>query len=557
MNARAATNTGQSGQPVTWLTGVLQRKCGCGNHTVAGGSCADCEKKKTLGLQTKLTIGEAGDAYEREADHIADQVMSSPGHSSVKGAPLQVQRYAGATGASADSVPDSVGHTLGESGNPLPRAVRQNMEQRFGHDFSQVRVHSGASAANSAREVNAQAYTVGQNIVFGAGRFAPDTQPGQHLLAHELTHVVQQRGGFSPAIQRQPEGEEKEKGPESDLGKELKKNEVFQKLPKVAQDKILDEVDKLPQTVTKAMVDKIIDLAPIDPQYKEGLKKVAEGIITALGNRPKESVSICDRPGYHEGGSSSFKGMCCRGTIERAEDCCPVDKFAPKDDRFCCTKDQYVSGAGKCETFSGELPNLCLPPGQKDMWGVCCKPPFQVEGGLCKYPGKPKPPPQPLNLDFKLGVIDDFDINVPRMNKRQKPHYEEIKGEIARFLEVCPASLITIIGFADKPGTEEHNFELGQRRADHVKFKLELDLILMKVTPLGMTPFIFTRSEGEANPVDTEAGEKYSARNRRVEIRFNSICPPLSPPSLEMPTFEPPWKPNWKLNWEPSATEDS
>lgn len=548
MNARAATNTGQSGQPVTWLTGVLQRKCGCGNHTVAGGSCADCEKKKTAGLQTKLTIGEAGDVYEREADQIADQVMSSPAHGSVKGAPVQVQRYAGASGASADSVPASVGHTLGQAGSPLPRTVRQNMEQRFGHDFSQVRVHSSASAAESARDVNAQAYTVGHNIVFGAGRFAPDTQPGQRLLAHELTHVVQQRGGFSPAIQRQPEGEDKEKGPQSDLGKEINKNETFQKLPKFARDKILDEIDKLPQTATQAMVDKIIDLAPIDPQYKEGLKKAAEAIITVLGNRTQPSVSICDRPGYHQGGSSTFKGMCCRGTIERAEDCCPVDKFAPKDDRFCCGKNQYVSGAGKCEDFSPSIyENICILPARKDKYGMCCFPPFRVIDGLCTSPGQPQPPPQPLNLDFKLGTLDDFNINESRMNSRQKPHYDEIKNEIARFLEVCPASLITIIGFADKPGTEEHNFELGQRRADHVKFVLQLDLIRMRVNPLGMTPFILTRSEGEANPVDVAAGEKYSPRNRRVEIRFNSICPPLSEPSLKMPTFQPPWKPNWSL----------
>jgi len=68
------------------------------------------------------------------------------------------------------------------------------MEPRFGHDFSQVRVHSGAVAEQSAQEVNANAYTVGHNIVFAAGRFAPQTQEGQRLIAHELTHVVQQSG---------------------------------------------------------------------------------------------------------------------------------------------------------------------------------------------------------------------------------------------------------------------------------------------------------------------------------------------------------------------------
>jgi hypothetical protein len=81
---------------------------------------------------------------------------------------------------------------LANPGMPLEPALRQDMEQRFGYDFSNVRVHSGSSAEKSAQDVNANAYTVGNNIVFGAGRFASGTQQGRRLLAHELTHVVQQ-----------------------------------------------------------------------------------------------------------------------------------------------------------------------------------------------------------------------------------------------------------------------------------------------------------------------------------------------------------------------------
>ena len=77
---------------------------------------------------------------------------------------------------------------------PLDPVLQQDMEQRFGHDFSRVRVHSGGSAEQSAREVNAYAYTVGHDIVFGAGQFAPETHAGRRLIAHELTHVVQQSG---------------------------------------------------------------------------------------------------------------------------------------------------------------------------------------------------------------------------------------------------------------------------------------------------------------------------------------------------------------------------
>ena len=91
---------------------------------------------------------------------------------------------------------------LASPGRPLEPALRQDMEQRFGHDFSKVRVHTGAAAEQSARDVNARAYTMGHDIVFGAGRFAPETNGGRRLIAHELTHVVQQAGRGMPSIQR-------------------------------------------------------------------------------------------------------------------------------------------------------------------------------------------------------------------------------------------------------------------------------------------------------------------------------------------------------------------
>jgi hypothetical protein len=69
------------------------------------------------------------------------------------------------------------------------------MEARFGYDFSHVRVHTDAKAEESVRAVSALAYTVGRDIVFGTGQYAPATNTGRHLLAHELTHVIQQHSG--------------------------------------------------------------------------------------------------------------------------------------------------------------------------------------------------------------------------------------------------------------------------------------------------------------------------------------------------------------------------
>jgi Domain of unknown function (DUF4157) len=172
---------------------MLQRKCvSCGQHTIAGGECAGCAKTK-VNLQRKLTIGASNDPLELEADRVADRVMSASPSSVVNSAPPRIQRFTGQTAGQADLVaPASVDSVLSSPGSPLDAGLQQDMGQRFWHDFSRVRVHTDAAAARSARDVNANAYTVGQDIVFGAGRFDPGTQSGRRLIAHELTHVVQQ-----------------------------------------------------------------------------------------------------------------------------------------------------------------------------------------------------------------------------------------------------------------------------------------------------------------------------------------------------------------------------
>ena len=394
----------QNANSYTPVSSLLQRKCACGGASGLSGSCSECETKKMLGLplQTKLRINEPGDAYEQEADRMAEQVMrmAQPTHdSSEVGAAAHVQRrITDDTGASTMNVPrqeeangqptgeaapptvggedkeedsrcpswrqdpqsiskraaenyarndmnppsqatvekidcepprangnygcyvhfsdglvvrvivrakDIVvgtgpgpfttltpppgtplcfydyhcpegllvltkrecksakpaassgptlvgqrqaapgasaaldaaprgGPVLGTAGQPLDAATRSFFAARFGHDFANVRVHADAAAAESAHSVHALAYTVGRDIVFGAGQYAPSTSAGRRLIAHELTHVVQQSGGAlrsanatagqgggalhsqqsgraagTPVIQRQPEPEPK------------------------------------------------------------------------------------------------------------------------------------------------------------------------------------------------------------------------------------------------------------------------------------------------------------------------------------------------------------
>jgi hypothetical protein len=155
-------------------------QCTCESSALStSGGCLSCNGKNAL--QAKLTLGRSDDPFEREADQVADRVLAAPSISARNSSP----RGRG-PGADADLGP----------GRALDASTRTSMESRFGHDFSQVRVHADGRAAAAAHGMRAQAYTVGPDLVFGAGRYAPETQPGRHLLAHELGHVVQQaRGG--------------------------------------------------------------------------------------------------------------------------------------------------------------------------------------------------------------------------------------------------------------------------------------------------------------------------------------------------------------------------
>src|SRR5882724_76631 len=133
----------------------LQRKCACGGTSCPTGECEPCRKKRV----------------QRATNHPS------------------------ALNSESFVVPAIVDEVLNSAGQPLDAPIRAFMEPRFGHDFGQARIHTDAKAADSARAVNALAYTVGRDIVFGDGQYARHTSAGQKLLAHELTHVAQQQAG--------------------------------------------------------------------------------------------------------------------------------------------------------------------------------------------------------------------------------------------------------------------------------------------------------------------------------------------------------------------------
>jgi len=159
-----------------------------------------------LPAQRKLAVGSARDPHELEADAMAAQVSGG-------GMAGQTRTRAAADGMEQTEAPSIVHEVLGGAGQPLDGGTRAMMEPRFGRDLSGVRVHTGARANESARAVGARAYAVGQDAVFAAGQYNPGSREGLRLLAHELSHTVQQTGGggasgglssAAPAVAREP-----------------------------------------------------------------------------------------------------------------------------------------------------------------------------------------------------------------------------------------------------------------------------------------------------------------------------------------------------------------
>lgn len=229
---------------------ILRMQRTAGNQFVQRWAASGAAAKSFGGLK----VNEPGDAFEREADRVADMVVGGESaNPPLSSSPVAVQRDvpSGPEPTGQDrpipalhtaDIPGKVDRSEDEAGSAQPSAVqrkesntpgspataselvngvvtggggaqlsdstREYMESRFGHDFSNVRIHTDSTAAKSADSVSAVAYTVGNNIVFANGRYAPESRAGQRLLAHELAHVVQQGattspGGHPPAVQRQ------------------------------------------------------------------------------------------------------------------------------------------------------------------------------------------------------------------------------------------------------------------------------------------------------------------------------------------------------------------
>jgi len=180
-------------------------------------------------IQTKLTINDPGDKYEKEADQVASQVVDQINSSAAESQSVQrmdgmeeeelmakslpgtqrmddmeeeelmakrlpgLQRDGNGAVAASDDLESSIQQARG-GGQPLNDSIRQPMEQAFGADFSGVKIHTDSTSDQLNQSVQAKAFTTGQDVFFRGGEYNPGSKGGQELLAHELTHVIHQNG---------------------------------------------------------------------------------------------------------------------------------------------------------------------------------------------------------------------------------------------------------------------------------------------------------------------------------------------------------------------------
>jgi hypothetical protein len=241
------------------------------------------ERQDALRIQPQLSVNQPGDRHEQEAEGVAERVMSMPDatlhlqhnddsqHVSHDGqhASGQLAMKPSATQQETGAAPTSfVQEALSSPGQPLDANTLTFMEARFGRDLSDVRVHADTQAAESAESLNANAYTVGRDIVFGLGQYAPGSDSGKRLIAHEVSHVLQQT---EPPLLPARRGDSPQSGPRQMISHTPvnQRTPLIQRQPKTASTTFLPDIRKvLESKATPEMLAllKKIDLKKTTPQ---------------------------------------------------------------------------------------------------------------------------------------------------------------------------------------------------------------------------------------------------------------------------------------------------
>ena len=363
------------------------------------------------------------------------------------------------------------------NGKPLSGAERAFFETRFGCDLSKVRIHNTYLASQTASAINAKAFTHGKNIVFGAGHYNPDSESGKRLLAHELTHFIQQNGTARSDIAQ----------------KQLIQRQTLP-IPE------FDEFD--PCVIVPGGLPSPFDALKGQKVCGSHAKKLRE-LLGGKGSKKGKTISC--PPGFMPGTATDYKDKCCKITGEIQEGlktrpttihnernccvpaqiiagafdsrCCPAGTVPDRDRKLCVKLPEPSKTTVVCPPDVEALLSgcICLPLSRQNLLkGICCPLGQMADiGGKCvKKETKPKDkkPPvaiQPFDLDinFKKSRPAPGESSEVELNDGLFGNGRKNLDKLISQLTANPVLKVQLIGRASPEGKADFNMELGKRRA--------------------------------------------------------------------------------------------
>lgn len=477
--SKPATTPARHLTPVPF--GVLQRKCACGGSGSSHGECEEC-KKKNMTLQRHP----AGRAEPATVPTIVHDVLRSPGQ-------------------------------------PLDAGTRAFFESRFGHDFSKVRLHTDAKAAESARAVNARAYAVGSDIAFSSGEYQPYKAEGLHSLAHELAHVIQQTSGQMSGVPRSIEI-----GKPDDLA-EHEAEEAARQLsgplttlpgkdqPRLRRQSSKDDEPKkepapvipLPHPFDRLDIKPIIP-GPISAPSLEDINK-AWWYLHGMGKSAPANLACA--PGWEMRKSGPAEGLCCPSSISDPSHCCAPYRLTSLGG--CCPPGQYAQGL-KCVKFT--YPTIKAPISGKGPAPTTPTParPFRPVPGRLLIPV----PPLTVSMDifFKQNRPGTVTGSGGALRDSLTPSGASAFESLVAWLKRGQQFSVQLTGKASVEGTSAHNRGLGEHRVRSVALALAGEGIGADriADPPGLPSPCTKLEDGIRNCGDSLASKTVDARDREV-----------------------------------------
>lgn len=442
-------------------------------------------------LQTKLQVGNRNDPQEQEADKVADQVVSQNWQGIIqrkcaacedeKEQNIQPKLDSSAnSSATTDGI--SPGNLNSSAGKPLPAAINQHMSDAIGFDFSAVRVHTDSNAQQLNQHLHSKAFTYGNDVYFNQNQYQPSKPQGEHLLAHELTHVVQQNGG-SQLIQKQDAP-----GPPSEIPLNSDVGAFWFRANENGRIEFVYGTPKMPLVGERGAGFRCENgrCSPIIS---------GDAGIGSLG----DTYTVDEALGLL-GGNDTQSATPPIGV------CLPAQRNALG---FCCPGSMVANGVN-CEPLPDFVPTM---PG----------------GGGIPSPDGPSTAPQlgdslrPGNNVFPtsgLMTLDNFGFNQDQVPASAQAQISDLALRLS-ILSLTNTGSVLVTGYTDAVGSEQSNTQLGLRRAEAIR-----DSLIAAGAP--SSAFIVD-SAGESAPiVETDQAEP---RNRRVEI-FYTFANLTIPPSF-------------------------